>query len=1415
MSRGNHRQTAVVGGLLAVAALAAFAVPAAAQDDVIPHRQDRPPNKPYSAQEAARRMTVPTGFAVDVVAAEPDVVNPIAMTFDDRGRIWVTESFEYPRKPGGVGRDRVKVLEDTDRDGRADKVTVFAEGLNIPTGVAVGYGGVWILNSPDLLFCREKDGKEISREVVFTGFGREDSHELPSSLTWGPDGWLYGLNGVFNPSRVVSNNGRTYQFTCAMWRVHPRTREFQVFAEGTSNPYGIAWDSEGSAIIEVCHWANDHLFHFAETGYYQRQAGAYPPFTWKIGSITDHGHQKTAYCGIVNLDTPLFPEPWRGRFLVGNLHGGCVNADRLERDGSTYVAKAEPDLLTANDVWFMPVALKVGPDGCLYVLDWYDRYHCSQDAARDPQGVDRARGRLYRVRPTEAPPVPALDLGVETNARLIERLASDNIFFRESAQRLLTERGDAGTALRELVGRTGVGRKQRLHALWALIGIGPLDATFHGSLLADADPTVRAWAVRAAGNVGDCAPTVRDAVVRLARDPSPDVELQVAIAARKIDGVDAMALLVDVLNHCGHDKLVPAIVWPNLHPLIAADGARFAGMVAGESPAPPALAAVLPRALERMLAAEKLDAAAVAAVLDATATRAPDRASACVAALSGRLDSRGESKAALAESLRPSLGRMARDERLAAARFGAQLLAARLGIGGLDAAQVRRLLLDKSQPPATRLQALEALVALRDRALLEYLPQLLTSSPPQFASRVLPALGRVEDPKLADVVLAQYATLASELRPLAVDLLMQREPWARRLLDAVLAGKLPRSVLDANHLRKILESNDREAIWAVEKAFGRVREERDPAREKVVQEMGQYLHRSPGDPRAGRVVFRNFCGQCHTLYGEGGNVGPDLTGNGRGSFDQLLSSVFDPSLVIGPQYQVTTVVTKDGRNLTGLIAEDAADRIVVRMSGEGEEAVPRNNVKYTRVSKLSMMPEGIENLVSRKDLADLFAFLSLDKPPTDPQAQPIPGAPPVTAAGGSQRVGEQSKDDPLRTELEHHLRTGILEVWFPRTLDREHGGFLCDLDYRWQPAGRHPKTVVFQSRNTWLASQAAIRYPDDPRYLEAVRHGFAFLKDVQWDRDHGGWFWKLDRSGKVTAETQGVKHAYGIGFGIYASAAVYQATKDPQALDLARRGFEWLEKHGHDNAHGGYHEFFARDGKGINDAASNPLGGDRDAIGTKLGLKSMNAHIHLLEAFAALYQVWPDEKVRVRLNELLELVRDRITVPPGAMHQFFRPDWTPVEAPDSYGHDIETGYLLIEAAEVLHKADDARTRAVAKSLVDHTLDYGWDKDRGGVYESGGVLGHVHDQRKVWWAQAEALNALLVMARLYPDDSRQYRKLFEKHWEYCKANCIDARHGEWYPDALDARGNAKANKASEWKAGYHTGRAILNAAEWLK
>lgn len=588
-------------GLLAL--LLAWSPLVALSQEKPPHNQDRPPGPALTPEEAIGKMTVPEGFRVEIVAAEPQIVNPVAMTFDERGRIWVTESFEYPRRSAGPGRDRVKILEDTDRDGRIDKVTVFAEGLNIPSGIAVGHGGVWVANSPDLLFLQDTDGdgKSDKSTVVVTGFGRADTHELPNSLTWGPDGYLYGLNGVFNPSKVT-HQGRTHEFTCALFRIHPKTHAFELFAEGTSNPWGIAWDPEGSAFVSAC--VIDHLWHLTESGYYHRQGGPYPPFTWKIDSIVSHKHQKAAYCGIHYFDSDAYPEAYRDRLYMGNIHGNCINVDQLSRHGSTYRGETQPDFLTANDAWFMPIVQKTGPDGCLYILDWYDRYHCYQDANRDPQGIDRAKGRLYRVRYQDTPRAPAMNLAEETDEQLVQRLHSPNVLLRDLAQRILTERARPNTRplLEQLVLDAAAPRKTRLHALWTLIGSGPLSPEFHGKLLGHADPTLRAWGVRAAGNQRQVDADIRQRIESLTDDAAPEVKLQVAIASVKLTGTDPLPVLLKVLVSCGDDRLIPHIVWQNLHPLLEKRSAEFLQLVKQyDLKTTPNLAKLMPRVTERIL----------------------------------------------------------------------------------------------------------------------------------------------------------------------------------------------------------------------------------------------------------------------------------------------------------------------------------------------------------------------------------------------------------------------------------------------------------------------------------------------------------------------------------------------------------------------------------------------------------------------------------------------------------------------------------------------------------------------------------------------------------------------------------------------------------------------------------------------
>lgn len=970
---------------------------ARAAEPVIPHRQTKPPNDPRPAEEAAKLMTVPPGFTVEVVAAEPDIVNPVSMTFDERGRIWITESLEYPRKKAGPGRDRIKILEDTDGDGRADKTTIFAEGLNIPSGIAVGAGGVWVANAPDLLFMQDTDGddKADKTEVIVTGFGRDDTHELPNSLTWGPDGWLYGLNGVFNPSHI-KYRGKQFDFTCALFRIHPRTRDFELFCEGTSNPWGVAFNNDGDAFISAC--VIDHLWHLIETAYYHRQGGAYPPHVWKLQSIVNYRHQMAAYCGIHWFDSDAYPEQYRDKLYMGNIHGGCINVDKVERNGATYRGIKDEDFLTANDAWFMPVVQKTGPDGCLYVLDWYDRYHCYQDANRDPAGIDRLKGRLYRVRYKDWPRAPKFDLKKETDDQLIARLASPNVFFRDIAQRLLWERNDPATAkkLETLVLDDAAPRKARMHALWSRVAMHSLQPDFIKPLAEHKDPAYRAWCARAIGNAPALLEdsTVAGRVLHgLASDEAPEVKLQAVIAASKFLG-NSFHWQFDALQTPQADPVLTSIVWQNLLPQLSTQRTAItAEFLKREEGAFPAFSELVPRLAAWLLAQGESGAADVAKLT--LESKQPNTTLLCLDIIADRLQS-GElgpaAEAILRKQLEAPLIAMLADGKSHAKQFAAAsvlchwknpeaIKLARFVVGATD------------EQPKLRLDAVDAWASSRDPSLVEAIPALLPESsgyPQPVRRRVFDALVRYEDPAVAVSTLAVYPQLEDDLKPAAVELLTSRVSWSNALLDAIKAGKLSKDAVNVNQIRKLIKSGDKDLAKRVEDVWGALRTDRNPQREQVVGKMRDLLRNSAGDPVAGQVYFAKVCGQCHKIHGVGQDVGPDITVNGRSSFEQLLSNVFDPSLVIGNAYRARTVVTSDGRVLTGLPVEESPQRVVLKLQGGKLETIARSDVDEIEISKLSLMPEGVEVQFKPQELIDLFAFLKLDKPPTDPTAKTLP-----------------------------------------------------------------------------------------------------------------------------------------------------------------------------------------------------------------------------------------------------------------------------------------------------------------------------------------------------------------------------------------------------------------------------------------
>ena len=989
----------------------------------IPHAQDRPPGPPSSPAEALQKMKVPPGFKVELVAAEPDLINPVAMTFDERGRIWVTESFEYPRTEPGPGKDRVKILEDTDLDGNVDRVTVFAEGLNIPSGIAVGYGGVWVANSPDLLFMQDTDGdgKADKTEVVVTGFGRTDTHELPNSLTWGPDGWLYGLNGVFNHSHVkyppesphAKSKPDGWKFTCALFRIHPRTREFQLFCEGTSNPWGVAFDNEGSAFVSAC--VIDHLWHLVESGYYHRQGGPYPPFTWKIESIVKHKHQKAAYCGIHYFDSDAYPEKYRDKLYMGNIHGNCINVDKLARDGGTYFATPEDDFLSANDAWFMPVAQKTGPDGCLYVLDWYDQYHCYQDARRDPAGIERAKGRLYRVRYEDSPRAPQLDLARESDDQLIKRLGSPNVFYRDIAQRLLTERGSATQKLTGLALNDKTPHKQRMHAIYVLASTTGQAKTLPALLKKSADPTVQAWGVRIQYSDAEVRRELASALKGFDWSKAPliesaDVRLQTAIGLGKLDAVEPVFDgLLWLLAQSAADRLIPRIVWQNLHPRLEEHAAEFLQVLQRHDYLKnPAVVDLMPRVIERILARRHPDPQPVAALFRLVSegpTADMQHARLCLGFVAARLQN-GEIEKEQLEKLRqelsPTIAKYVKSGSAHPLGLDSSLLAVTWGDkNGIE--YVRQTAATPGVPAELRLRAVRALIAYKDPQVLDIsgkslgAKEKIQGSLPEFQGQLIAALGNYDEPRVAAVVLEAYSQLDPEVQPKAIELLTQRAVWAKALLAAIGEKKVPTEVLGINQVRKLLASPDSELVKLVEAKWGRVRDQRNPQREAVIGQMRTLIRKTPGNAERGHEVFKKVCGQCHKIYGEGQEVGPDITVNGRSSFEQLLSNVFDPSLVIGAAYQARVVVTTQGRVVSGLLAEESDQRVVLKGPGGKLEIIPVADVEEMNTSEVSLMPEDVEKTLKPQEIADLFAFITLDKPPSDPAARQLPGVREIVA----------------------------------------------------------------------------------------------------------------------------------------------------------------------------------------------------------------------------------------------------------------------------------------------------------------------------------------------------------------------------------------------------------------------------------
>jgi putative membrane-bound dehydrogenase-like protein len=981
---------------------------ASGAEAVSPHLR-RPMVDGLPAADAAAHMTVPPGFTVRLMAGEPDVRQPIAMAFDDRGRLWVAEAYSYPvRVADAEARDRILIFEDTDGDDVFDSRTVFVEGLNLVSGLELGFGGVWVGAAPYLLYFPDRDGDDRpdgEPEVVLDGWGHQDTHETLNAFTWGPDGWLYGCHGVFTHSAVGrpgTADGDRVKLNAGIWRYHPVRRSFEVFAEGTSNPWGVDFNDLGDAFETAC--VIPHLYHVIQGARYQRQAGQhFNPWTFDdIKTIARHRHWTGgqwnqadreesdrvggghAHSGAMVYLGGAWPERYRGRLFMNNIHGARLNVDRLEPAGSGYAGDGDPDFLFANDTSSQFVALQYGPDGQVVLIDWYDRNQCHR---REVEAHDRDTGRIFKVAfvgRDAAAPQPPRNLAALDDRPLVDLLGHDNDWFVRHARRLLHERAvvgrldpDTPALLRERLAEATTAPK-RLRIAWALHVIGALDEPVILALLRDAYPHVRGWGVQLAceplapASVASLSAAVRDRLVALSgEDPSPVVRRFLASAAGRIPHADRWEILAGLLAH-GEDSAdhnLPLLVWYALEPLVAADPSRAVRLsAAGRIP-------LVSRFVVRRMASEERFADPLVTAI--TAAPVSDRAW-MLGEVATALAARG--RAAMPPAWIPAYEALRRDpaaevRRLAdevAARFGDQRV-----LPGL-----RAVVADPSADVPARGAAIESLVAARDPELPLTLHAVLSdgavADPGGIAlgKKVFAALASVPHERTPAVVLAAYGRLAAEDRQAAIATLTSRPAWTLALLDAIERGDVPRGDLSTFTVGRLAESADGRVLERLAEVWGTVRPTPADRREEF-DRWRRILDRkalAAADLPHGRAVFAKTCGTCHVLHGEGARIGPELTGSNRADLEYLLSNLLDPGALVGRDYQLTQILTHDGRVLGGIVVAESPQAVTLQTPTE-RIVVPGEDIETRTLSEKSLMPENQLGQLDPASARDLVAYL--------------------------------------------------------------------------------------------------------------------------------------------------------------------------------------------------------------------------------------------------------------------------------------------------------------------------------------------------------------------------------------------------------------------------------------------------------
>lgn len=1015
-------------------------------------------NECPSPEEARKKMTVPEGYEVRCFAHEPMVQNPVAMTWDHRGRLWVVEAYEYPNGSphpapfGGEAKDdqyhpvpaiclptgnseprtenlpsdRVIILEDTDNNGEADKRTVFVEGLNLASAILCGDDGIYIGQQPHLIHFRDADGddKPDAWRVVLTGFGREDTHELVNSFTWGPDGWLYMTHGVFTNSKVRrpgQPESEGFKFDAGIGRARvlqafqPASGqtgksatpsappwEFEVFADGTSNPWGCDYDAAGNFFVSAC--VIDHFFHMAPGGIYVRQGGAPEnPYAYEqLPSIVKHKHFRAAYAGVQIYQGGRYPADTHGHAFIGNIHDNAIHEEILTPVGATFKCEPRRDFLRANDGWFRPVSTQTGPDGFLWIMDWCDKYPCYQNAKANPEGVDRQYGRIWRVvyekekgartllsAASEASHKEAdksirapsdLDLKKLPTADLVKTLEHPNNWMRRMARRMLIEQHAKDT--REMllqIAKSDAPVFVQLEAIWTLSAINSQDYRAIEWLAKNApNPAMKAWAARLFGEGGHVG---HDWLDDLAENPAPRVRLAVSIALRQKREVhltsdrarpslDSMGrsngptiLETKLLTAGVHpdDKVLPLAIWMAIEPVLADSTKPWLDWLAELAPTTQPLSRSLSHKAMRRICdtrkAENLD----------LAVEFCDKIAAHDILLAHALDGlvKGQEGGVIKPSKDVSAS-LAKWRASSNADVRKQAFTLAVLWGDEEAVSSLAAVLTRAKAPSK--EVIEALQRLRGvktpvfrQSLLQLLRDGLGAHGPEVAVVAIRAASELGGDEFIPALVQQAAAKDFNARLASIEALSSRETWTKALLNAIAEKKVPASGFPAPVRRALATSKDKGIRNLAFQVLGAWQDSSEDVKSLIAQKKQACLTGEP-DLANGKLMFTATCMICHEFHGGGQKVGPDLLGSGRSNLDALLANVIDPNQIIGNGYENISVSTKDGRTLAGRIVEDTPGHVKLLGAGGAAQIVSRDQIATLTNTKQSLMPMGFGNL---------------------------------------------------------------------------------------------------------------------------------------------------------------------------------------------------------------------------------------------------------------------------------------------------------------------------------------------------------------------------------------------------------------------------------------------------------------------